>query len=47
MFKGQNWTPIYIAVIIAIAAILIMSVIKPMFQASASTAIENIGFLLF
>ncbi|MEM0372789.1 MAG: hypothetical protein QXO69_03070 [archaeon] len=32
--KGQNWTPIYIAVIVAIAVILLFAVIKPMFQSA-------------
>jgi len=39
--KGDvNWTPIYLLILAAIALILIVSVIKPMFQAAAG----NISF---
>ena len=31
----MNWTPIYILILAAIAVILLMSVIKPMFRAAA------------
>lgn len=30
-----NWTPIYLLILAAIAAILLISVIKPMFQSAA------------
>jgi len=45
--KGQNWTPIYLAVIVAIAAILLLAIIKPMFQNAAASSIRQLGFLLF
>lgn len=44
-FKGQNWTPIYLLVIIVIAIVLILAVIKPMFQSAAEYA--SVAFLLF
>ena len=31
-----NWTPIYLLILAAIAAILLISVIKPMFQSAVS-----------
>jgi len=46
--RGQNWTPIYMLIIIAIAAILIFTIIKPMFQQAAVTAQTTLpSFLLF
>jgi hypothetical protein len=33
-----NWTPIYLLILAAIAAILLISVIKPLFQSALSTA---------
>ena len=47
MQRGQNWTPIYLAVIIAIAAILLFAIIKPMFQDAAVYAESQLGMLLF
>ena len=48
MRKGQSWTPIYLMIIIAIAAILIFAIIKPMFQEAALYAEDVIpAFLLF
>ncbi|MFH0986423.1 MAG: hypothetical protein V1911_00070 [Candidatus Micrarchaeota archaeon] len=41
MNRGQSWSVIYIAVIIAIAVVLLLAIIKPMFQSAgqyASTA---------
>ncbi len=46
MMKGQNWTPIYLAVIVAIAAILLLAIIKPMFQNAAEFSVNQIGMLL-
>jgi hypothetical protein len=41
-FKNQrgdvNWTPIYILILAAIAVILLVSVIKPMFQAAVQSS---------
>lgn len=34
----MNWTPIYLLILAAIAVILLISVIKPMFQSAVSTA---------
>ncbi len=37
--KGDmNWTPIYLLILAVIAAILLISVIKPMFQQAVSSA---------
>lgn len=47
MKKGMEWTPIYLVIIIAIAAILIFTIIKPMFQQAAEYAQTQIPFLLF
>lgn len=45
--KGQNWTPIYMAVIIVIAVILIFAVIKPMFQSAGQYAQTALPLLFF
>ncbi|MBN3037609.1 MAG: hypothetical protein JW834_04130 [Candidatus Diapherotrites archaeon] len=36
----MNWTPIYLLILAAIAIILLVSVIKPMFQAAVETAVS-------
>ncbi|MFC2174412.1 hypothetical protein ACFLQ2_00895 [archaeon] len=35
-----NWTPIYLLILAAIAAILLISVIKPMFQSAVAGAVS-------
>lgn len=47
MQRGMEWTPIYLVIILAIAAILILTIIKPMFQEAAEYAQANVPFLLF
>jgi len=47
MKKGMEWTPIYMLVIIAIAAILLFAIAKPMFQNAAQYAQSNVPFLFF
>jgi len=47
MKKGMEWTPIYLLVIVAIAAIILFAIVKPMFQNAAQFAQSNIPFLLF
>ena len=42
MQKGVSWTPIYMLVILTIAAILIFAIIKPMFQSAADYVIPFI-----
>lgn len=45
MEKGEmSWTPIYLVIVLVIAAILIYTIIKPMFQDAAQYA-QQIGFL--
>ncbi len=46
MNKGMEWTPIYLLVILAIAAILLFAIIKPMFQNAADFA-QTAPFLFF
>ena len=46
MSKGFEWTPIYLVVIIAIAAILIFAIVKPMFQQAAQYAQASTGGVL-
>lgn len=46
MEKGAEWTTIYLLIVIAIAAVLILAIIKPMFQQAAQYA-QTIPFLLF
>jgi Tfp pilus assembly protein FimT len=47
MKRGMEWTPIYLLVIIAIAAILLFAIAKPMFQQAAQYAQANAPFLFF
>ncbi len=46
MDKGFEWTPIYLVIILAIAAILLFAIIKPMFQQAAQYA-TSVPFLFF
>ncbi len=46
MKRAVSWTPIYLAIVLVIAAILIYTIAKPMFQ-SAATYAQQLGFLLF
>jgi Tfp pilus assembly protein FimT len=47
MKRGMEWTPIYMLVIIAIAAILLFAIAKPMFQSAAEYAKTSVSFLFF
>jgi Tfp pilus assembly protein PilE len=38
MRRGMEWTPIYLMIILVIAAILIFAIVKPMFQNAAEYA---------
>jgi len=46
MRKGQNWTPIYLVIIIAIAVILIFTIIKPMFSQAGQYVQQTLPALL-
>ena len=47
MEKGEmSWTPIYLMIVLVIAAILIFTIAKPMFQNAAQYA-QQAGFLFF
>jgi len=39
--QGTQWTPIYMLIVIAIAAVLLVTFIKPLFQVAAAQASEN------
>jgi len=42
--KGSSeWTPIYLLIVMIIAAVLIFVFIKPMFKQASQTASENLG----
>jgi type II secretory pathway component PulF len=41
MKKAQSWTPIYLLIVAAIAIILIITFVKPLFQQASSTAAET------
>ncbi len=47
MKRGMEWTPIYLMIILAIAAVLILAIIKPMFQNAAQYTQNVIPFLIF
>lgn len=39
--RGSEWAPLYLLVVLAIAAILLVTFVKPMFRQAAVTADEN------
>ncbi|MFH0835603.1 MAG: hypothetical protein V1834_00380 [Candidatus Micrarchaeota archaeon] len=42
--KGDtNWTPIYLVLVIAIALILIVTFIKPLFKSAGESSAENLA----
>lgn len=42
--KGTvDWTPIYLLLVIAIAAVLLITFVKPMFSGASSAASKNFG----
>ena len=41
--RGQGWTPIYLLIVMIIAAVLIVTLVKPMFRQASMSAEENIG----
>ncbi len=43
---GMSWTPIYLAIVIAIAVILLFAVVKPMFQGGAQYAETQLPSLI-
>ncbi|MBI5229313.1 hypothetical protein HY991_04330 [Candidatus Micrarchaeota archaeon] len=43
MKRGSEWTPIYMLLVIIIAAVLIITLIKPALQYAAAQASENLG----
>jgi hypothetical protein len=43
----MEWTPIYLMIILVIAAVLILAIVKPMFQGAAQYAETAVSFLLF
>lgn len=43
MKRGSDWSPLYMLIVVIIAAILIITLIKPIFQQSAVTASQNLG----
>lgn len=47
MKRGMEWTPIYLLIILAIAAVLVLAIIKPMFQSAAQYAEGVLPFLIF
>jgi uncharacterized membrane protein len=40
--KGQSWTPIYLLIVMIIAAVLIITLVKPLFRQAAISAEENV-----
>jgi membrane protein implicated in regulation of membrane protease activity len=44
MKKGAaEWTPIYMLVVMIIAAILVVTLVKPMFRRAAATSSQNLN----
>lgn len=41
--RGQGWTPIYLLIVLIIAAVLIITLVKPLFRQASLSAEENIG----
>ncbi len=46
MRRGQNWTPIYLAIIAAIAAVLLFAIIKPMFQSASAYSASQLSAII-
>ncbi len=42
MKRGSDWSPIYMLLVVVIAAILIITLIKPVFQNASSSAASNL-----
>ncbi len=47
MRRGQNWTPIYLVIIIAIAVILLFTIVKPMFTQAGQYVQSTLPSVLF
>lgn len=41
--KRGDWTPIYMLIVVIIAAIVILAIVKPLFRGAAETAGQNLG----
>ena len=41
--KRGDWTPIYMLIVVIIAAILIITLVKPLFRGAADAASQNLG----
>ncbi len=41
--RGQGWTPIYLLIVMIIAAVLIITLVKPMFRQASMSASENVN----
>ena len=41
MLKSQNWTPIYMLIVIIIAVILLVTFVKPLFNQAGETASQT------
>lgn len=41
--KRGDWTPIYMMLVVLIAAIVIIALIKPIFSGAAGSASQNLG----
>ena len=40
--RGSEWAPLYLVIVMAIAAVLIITLVKPMFRTASATAAENL-----
>lgn len=41
MKRGSDWSPIYMLLVVVIVAIVLITVMKPIFQSAGSTASSN------
>lgn len=42
MKRGADWSPVYMIIVVIIAAVLVFTLIKPIFQGASSTASGNL-----
>jgi hypothetical protein len=42
--KRGDWSGIYMVIVVIIAAVLVITLVKPMFQQAAATSSQNLGY---
>ena len=42
--KRGDWSGVYMVIVVIIAAVLVVTLIKPLFQGAAATSSQNMGY---